>query len=339
MKTITTPGLLRLILFPLLAGIMGLNLAHAQQVEQVDTEPTLATLQKYSEKGADTCLKCHDEDSEFPVLNIFKTKHAMAADTRTPFGGLQCESCHGPAVNNEWMQGDQPEDGHTVNKVKDGEQRPPMLNFGLKSKQPVAAQNRMCLGCHQGNTHIGWQGSQHENSDISCASCHKIHTPHDPVLDRVKQPEVCYQCHQQQRAEFYKPSTHPLRFGQLSCSDCHASHGSAGSTLLNKPTLNQTCFSCHAEKRGPFLWEHAPAAEDCSLCHTPHGSIHPALLKKRAPLLCQQCHSQRGHPSVALTASGLTGSNPSRPLLLGSCTNCHSQVHGSNHPSGVKMMR
>ena len=23
----------------------------------------------------------------------------------------------------------------------------------------------------------------------------------------------------------------------------------------------------------------------------------------------------------------------------GSCANCHSQVHGSNHPSGVKLMR
>ena len=26
-------------------------------------------------------------------------------------------------------------------------------------------------------------------------------------------------------------------------------------------------------------------------------------------------------------------------LLAGGCTNCHSQVHGSNHPSGAKLMR
>jgi hypothetical protein len=26
-------------------------------------------------------------------------------------------------------------------------------------------------------------------------------------------------------------------------------------------------------------------------------------------------------------------------LLAKSCLNCHSQVHGSNHPSGVKFMR
>ena len=29
----------------------------------------------------------------------------------------------------------------------------------------------------------------------------------------------------------------------------------------------------------------------------------------------------------------------SRFLLGSSCLNCHSQVHGSNHPSGVKLMR
>jgi len=56
-------------------------------------------------------------------------------------------------------------------------------------------------------------------------------------------------------------------------------------------------------------------------------------------LLCQQCHSQIGHPSVAFTTQGLPNANPSGFLLAGSCMNCHSQVHGSNHPSGVKLMR
>jgi hypothetical protein len=51
----------------------------------------------YTKKGADTCLKCHDESSKFPVLSIFKTKHAQSADPRSPFAKLQCETCHGPA--------------------------------------------------------------------------------------------------------------------------------------------------------------------------------------------------------------------------------------------------
>ncbi len=99
------------------------------------------------------------------------------------------------------------------------------------------------------------------------------------------------------------------------------------------------CFGCHAEKRGPYLWEHAPVAEDCSNCHNPHGSNHPGMLAQRAPLLCQSCHSQSGHPSIAYDADGLASGAPSQYLLGQSCLNCHSQVHGSNHPSGSKLMR
>ena len=109
--------------------------------------------------------------------------------------------------------------------------------------------------------------------------------------------------------------------------------------LLTRPTLNQTCYTCHAEKRGPFLWEHAPVAEDCSNCHTPHGSVNPALLLSRPPLLCQQCHSQADHPSMAATGAGLARGQASSFLLAGSCTNCHSQVHGSNAPSGADLNR
>ncbi|HCU53950.1 MAG TPA: hypothetical protein DIC36_06620, partial [Gammaproteobacteria bacterium] len=52
-----------------------------------ETSPASASLKAsgYTEKGADTCLKCHDEESEFPVFSIFKTKHAQKADKRTPF--------------------------------------------------------------------------------------------------------------------------------------------------------------------------------------------------------------------------------------------------------------
>ncbi len=287
----------------------------------------------FSEKGADTCIMCHGEHGAYPVFDIFKTKHAVKADPRTPFAGLQCEACHGGGATGTSSAAAAPEAASHFGAAA------PVVSFGAKSNAPVATQNGKCLQCHEDDQHIGWRGSAHETGEVACASCHTIHTPRDPVLDRAPQADVCFKCHAKERAEFFKTSTHPVRFGQLGCSDCHASHGAGTSTLLNKPTLNETCYSCHAEKRGPFLWEHEPASEDCTLCHTPHGSIHPALLTKLPPLLCQQCHSQVGHPSVAQTPAGLPGGNPSGFLLAGSCVNCHSQVHGSNHPSGVKLMR
>ena len=51
----------------------------------------------------------------------------------------------------------------------------------------------------------------------------------------------------------------------MACSDCHNPHGAMADFALVGRTLNDTCFTCHAEKRGPYLWEHAPVSEDCSI--------------------------------------------------------------------------
>jgi DmsE family decaheme c-type cytochrome len=130
-----------------------------------------------------------------------------------------------------------------------------------------------------------------------------------------------------------------LRFGKMACSDCHDVHDGSNDFLLAADSVNENCYECHAEKRGPFLWEHAPVTEDCTLCHQPHGSNHPALLIRRPPLLCQQCHSAAGHPSMALTGDDLADGPTASFLLARSCMNCHSQVHGSNHPSGASQIR
>jgi DmsE family decaheme c-type cytochrome len=282
---------------------------------------------EYTARGADTCLKCHDEESKFPVLSIFKTKHAQRSDSRTPFAQLQCETCHGPG-------------GQHAEEVPEGQKQAPIIKFGANSWVPIEKQNQICLGCHAGENRIAWKGSPHGGNNVACVSCHRIHATDDAVRTTAEQPEVCFTCHKRQRAQFDKPSVHPVRFAQMACNSCHEVHGAIGAKLLIKPTLNETCYTCHAEKRGPFLWEHAPVAENCTNCHTPHGSMNPTLLVKRAPLLCQQCHSRLGHPSVARTGAGLPGGgNPSGFLLAGSCLNCHSQIHGSNDPSGVKLMR
>ena len=275
-----------------------------------------------SKKGADTCMKCHDEDNEYPIMPLFKTRHAVATDPRTPFANEQCESCHGPG-------GD-----HQVD-TKEGEKKPPILNFGKDAWTPAKDQNERCLACHQNHQRIEWKGSSHEFNEVACASCHKIHVKHDPVLERSEQPKVCYSCHSNQQAKFFQASHHPVREGQMSCSECHNVHGEDGTGLMVTTEIRQKCTSCHAEKRGPFLWEHEPAAEDCTICHASHGSNLPALLKKRPPQLCQQCHAPAGHPSVSYNGSRV----PSQFLSVKGCLNCHSQMHGTNHPSGVSPLR
>ena len=131
----------------------------------------------YTDRGADTCLKCHDEESKFPVFSIFKTRHAQAADPRTPFGTLQCEACHGPGAQ------------HAV-EVPEGQKQAPIIAFGRKSAVPAEQQNKVCLGCHKGGDRIAWNGGSHGRADVTCVSCHRIHATHDAVRTTAEQPGV-----------------------------------------------------------------------------------------------------------------------------------------------------
>ena len=317
--------MLRLTLHGWLAtGMLFLALGGHDAVAAASTPDEEEAVPELSRKGADDCLRCHGDDK---LMAIFRTPHGSRVDPRSPFTGLQCEACHGPGSLHIKSQ-----------RRGDGDILPPVV-FGADTVTPVAVQNEACLQCHESDSRIGWKGSVHERNELSCSHCHEVHAAHDSVLNESQQAERCFTCHLKQRAETFRAYTHGQRFDALSCSDCHNPHSSPGPHLLVKATVNQTCYLCHANLRGPFLWEHAPVAENCTFCHTPHGSAIRALLNKQSPLLCQRCHSQAGHPSVANIGSGLPPGGANLALLAQGCQNCHSQVHGSNHPSGANLLR
>jgi DmsE family decaheme c-type cytochrome len=131
-----------------------------------------------------------------------------------------------------------------------------------------------------------------------------------------------------------KQSHHPILEGKVKCTDCHDQHGTFGTKMVKASSVNELCYKCHAEKRGPFLWEHPPVAENCSTCHTVHGSNHDKLLISRVPQLCQSCHDAAGHPSSIYSKfNTFQGSSPSNKMFARSCLNCHSAIHGSMDPS------
>jgi DmsE family decaheme c-type cytochrome len=192
-----------------------------------------------------------------------------------------------------------------------------------------------------------WPGSAHAKSNLACSDCHSpmLKQSADGLLVRQSISETCFQCHQQQRAEFRRRSHMPLPEGKVSCVDCHNPHGSTSRALLNADSVNEVCYTCHAEKRGPFLWEHAPVRESCLNCHQPHGSNHDKLLVGARPYLCQQCHNLSvGHNGTFYrdgqsAAGALLGGGQSPRVIGRTCQNCHSQIHGSNHPAGQRFQR
>ena len=269
--------------------------------------------------GQVNCLGCHEKSSDVAIHAIWKTAHGKVLSQSNE----TCVACHGSSNK------------HGENPTRES----PSVSFGPHWSSDSDKQAGACLGCHEKKQGIAWQGSAHHDEELSCSNCHSLHTQFDKVLDRQQQPEACFGCHKSVRSAAHMQSRHPIIEGLTTCSDCHNPHGSLTESSLNEPTLNDTCYKCHAEKRGPFLFEHAPVTENCVTCHNPHGAVNNNLLSTRGPFLCQQCHSAAFHPSQQMSGSGLPNQEASPYMLGKNCLNCHSQIHGSNHPSGSRLTR
>jgi DmsE family decaheme c-type cytochrome len=292
-----------------------------------------AALAGVDAEASKACIECHDAED---LTDSSRHAHSHPTDPRAP----GCTTCHGPSVP------------HVKNPEKLKDRPHPDVTFGKKSATPVAVRNATCHSCHsKDKQRMLWAGSQHESADVACSTCHRNHTNNDKALARATQTEVCYACHKEQRSQLARASHHPIPEGKMTCSDCHNVHGSAGPKLAKRDSTNATCFSCHAEKRGPFVHPHEPATQDCASCHNPHGSTVNAMLKARTPMLCMQCHTPHiaanvgaiaGQPGVFTPAApgrtpAITGTTGGRNVVNmwqgRACSNCHTQVHGTNNPS------
>ena len=274
--------------------------------------------------GQETCSTCHQQEAS----NWAHTVHAKVFNLhpRDAREEKNCEACHGPGSAHV-------EDPSDLTKI---------ISFSHKSKTPVAEQNGQCLSCHKGGQRIFWHDSVHDQNKLACSDCHNPmgNFAAQGLTARDSISQTCFSCHKEQHAEFAKRSHMPLLEGKITCTDCHNPHGSSTAPLLKADSVNEVCFTCHADKRGPFLFEHAPVRESCLNCHNPHGSNFESLLTTPRPVLCQQCHSQDGHPAQLLTRGNLPhGPMPDPRLIATSCQTCHVNIHGSNDPSGARFER
>ncbi len=280
--------------------------------------------------GTDECLTCHQQQAEeFAATAMGKV---LMKSPRTDAERRGCEACHGPGSRH-------------VEAVQAGEDvAGTLLAFRPDAGEPAFEQNAACLQCHEQGGQAYWRGSAHETRGLACVSCHSVmaRSPERGQLAksdsrtaltaRRAASEICLGCHPNERAQLQRPSHHPIREGKLTCANCHNPHGTVTEALLKGFSVNETCYQCHAEKRGPFLWEHPPVRESCLNCHDAHGSINEWLLKVKQPRLCQLCHMESTHAASPFDAR-------SRFVFNRSCANCHPLVHGSNHPSGVRLQR
>jgi len=284
--------------------------------------------------GSEMCKGCHED--QFKKMDPTLHARVLGEQGRTTIQKQSCESCHGPG-----------------SKHMEDQANPAFnIRFGSKSQQSVTDQNAVCQQCHQRGKRLFWEGSQHDGRDVSCTTCHSIKAPKSPraQLKAPSQVELCRQCHAVFVAQQNNWSHMPVRENtwpyttadrqkRMECSSCHNVHGTITEKLIPESSVNELCYRCHMDKRGPFLWEHAPVRESCLNCHKPHGSNTIRLLKIREPRLCQQCHNENRHPSTAFARTPTADPETDRRILGRSCALCHVNIHGSNHPSGFAFTR
>jgi DmsE family decaheme c-type cytochrome len=292
--------------------------------------------------GDETCKACHQAQAhEFSQTTMGKIMLAHPRDENESRG---CESCHGPGSRYVAEMAEVMGKGIKPDQAAHGPAVAGVMTFRKDSDESAEQDNAVCLTCHDKGEQSFWRASIHSSRGLRCVDCHTIMrqvSPRfqlsvamesSPFITTRPETQVCLRCHLTQKMEINLPSHMPVREGAMACTDCHNPHGGPYPDQLVRATVTETCYTCHAEKRGPFLWMHPPVMQNCLNCHQPHGSINRFMLTMRPPRLCQQCHIGTYHPGTPAKANTLF-------VFSRACLNCHSAIHGSNAPGGMDLTR
>jgi predicted CXXCH cytochrome family protein len=317
-----------LVLAVLTIGIMWLaSGSSSQSVTPSQTKPASYNSADYV--GSDACKDCHED--QFKVFS--HTSHAKLAHISSWKDRVTgCEACHGPGKAH----------------IEEGDPKK-IISFKNKSPKEIS---ETCLWCHAGKEERNnFRRGEHWRNDIGCTDCHSSHSDQTnrnisksiSYIDRanaekpdfstihllkISEPQLCVSCHSEVKPDFNKPFHHKVLEGAMKCSDCHNPHGGFELKQARLATgADAACIKCHADKQGPFTYEHAPLkTEGCVACHTPHGSANPRLLRFSAVnQLCLTCHSV----DHGVGADEPAGPTHNQNVQYASCTNCHIKIHGS----------
>lgn len=262
---------------------------------------------------AGVCADCHEE----AVTTAHRGPHAVL--DRDP--GLaarhevtsSCDGCHGDST------------AHLETGDVDA-------LFSFSTDRTATERSARCLSCHA-TDQPRFHATSHAQMGLDCTSCHRVHAEDagpamlafdtsQPLLDLDPASTTCSSCHARALADFEFNERHRLQEGILGCQDCHDPHAPSNRRLLGG-FKQQQCAQCHADKSGPFVFEHGSVMVDgCVSCHEPHGGPNRHQLTfQRVADLCYSCH-------IAVPGFHARFTNETV------CTNCHSTIHGSNfHPA------
>lgn len=247
------------------------------------------------------CYDCHSDYG----TSLEQTSHSAA----NKLVKVRCTSCH-------------------VNFEKHVDE-PSVDNITRPAELTAIETFNICSKCHFGKSEADFaHAGEHFKAGVNCLGCHKIHDSKahfNASLIKSTINETCLNCHSKEKHQFTLLSQHPVLSEVMNCTDCHDYFKSESIDLTTRLN-NKTCYKCHGEMDGPFIYEHEPTRDfgtengGCINCHSPHGSPYANLLKQEPKQLCLQCHQVPGHNTAH---AGIYAN--------GNCLDCHVDIHGSDN--------
>lgn len=279
-------------------GLVFISVLTAATLPMQSTQTYLGNQVKEDSKA---CLDCHDDMAK----SLIHSAHAFSnkEDLSDP-KGIGCIGCH---------------DG-----AKEHLEDPSTDNILTPFELPASEQSALCSRCHVNPHQIAMTSSDpHALAGIACMDCHSIHNNTNEKLVKDAGENYCASCHQGVMSEFKRRSSHPLEAGQVKCVSCHEMSGIKDGLFAQGH--DWTCQNCHADKSGPFPFDHPVTGGHlvngggCIECHSPHGSPNDRLLNQPKNGVCIQCHAVPALHRVQHSGLGTQLD----------CVECHSDIHGS----------
>ncbi|MET0010461.1 MAG: cytochrome C, partial [Candidatus Thiodiazotropha sp. 6PLUC4] len=234
------------------------------------------------------CLTCHGDENEKSDVRDDGSKVTIFVHSKqieeSVHGELHCNSCHitiervphreAPAVivgcvdchKDTWEEyKDDPDEKHKRLKIVNEQ-----------------------IDYYMDSIHAQPNSLDQSRTNATCYDCHEAHNVGElgsiqRAEKRLKNPEVCGKCHEDQLAD-YRNSVHGEAVLEKSdsdsavCSDCHTTHAiDAPETDKAKLAITKNCGECHEEAQRTYFDSyhgqvHRLGYTNTAKCHDCHGS-------------------------------------------------------------------
>ena len=265
--------------------------------------------------SSEACLDCHDYGEDSPVHLVLAGAHGTALEAGDDRQG--CIECHGSSSDH----------------MRAPQRNSPDVSFGPRWSSTAGDQDAKCLGCHEQDAAKNWRHALHMYNNLTCITCHDIHTEEDKVQVAETQAEVCETCHKVQKQGIHGMERRKKR--NPPCTECHNPHNHEDAQAQMLSNGSAGCLACHdldrmaesdrvSAKAKSYHTAMDNRERTCIDCH--EGIAHAAA-DSALPL---QPRAVTGRP-VTLFYPGMTDSEwllhrhpGSQPLRQGAnCQQCH----------------